>query len=174
MSSDGIVRTAIITDDGLYRPLLTQTWEPNLPWIGWGALNPSKADAYKDDPSVRRMRAFSRAWGYGGFRLVNLHDWRATDPRELKRGQETRSDQWARLFYETATAGPFVLAWGANAGEEGFQIARMIAAQNRLFPLLCLGTTKEGHPRHPLYVRADTEPVPWLVASPKEGADGAN
>lgn len=28
-------------------------------------------------------------------------------------------------------------------------------------PLHCLGTTRDGHPRHPLYFRADAQLVPW-------------
>jgi len=29
------------------------------------------------------------------------------------------------------------------------------------WPLQCWGTTKDGHPRHPLYLPADAERVRW-------------
>jgi hypothetical protein len=30
----------------------------------------------------------------------------------------------------------------------------------------CLGLTKEGHPRHPLFARADSAPVPFSLKEP--------
>lgn len=52
-------------------------------------------------------------------------------------------------------------AWG-NIGallERDRQVYTLIAAAAA--ELLCLGITKTGAPRHPLYVRADTVPAPW-------------
>ncbi len=57
-----------------------------------------------------------------------------------------------------------VAAWGTlitqvSAGEG--QVERI---KRELSPLYCLGTTKAGHPKHPLYLAADTPLVEW---SPK-------
>jgi hypothetical protein len=46
-------------------------------------------------------------------------------------------------------AAPVVAAWGASVP----RISRV--------DLRCLGTTKSGHPRHPLYVKGDHPLVPF-------------
>ena len=60
-----------------------------------------------------------------------------------------------------------VLAWGAH------QKPRQVLSDPReaLYQVMhslklravVLGLTKEGHPRHPLYVAGDTEPQPYVV-----------
>ncbi|HJM80481.1 MAG TPA: DUF1643 domain-containing protein, partial [Prochlorococcaceae cyanobacterium Fu_MAG_72] len=35
-------------------------------------LNPSKASALDDDPTLRRILGFCRSWGYGRLLVVNL------------------------------------------------------------------------------------------------------
>lgn len=36
-------------------------------------LNPSRADATDDDPTVRRCLGFASAWGYGSLLIHNLY-----------------------------------------------------------------------------------------------------
>ncbi|HGT3090075.1 TPA: DUF1643 domain-containing protein [Pseudomonas aeruginosa] len=51
-------------------------------------------------------------------------------------------------------------AWGANAKPERVEAVTSIltAAGGRLW---CLGTTKDGHPRHPLYLPGNQALQPW-------------
>ncbi|MCV6310991.1 DUF1643 domain-containing protein [Pseudomonas aeruginosa] len=63
-----------------------------------------------------------------------------------------------------------VCAWGANAKPERVEAVTSIltAAGGRLW---CLGTTKDGHPRHPLYVRENQALLPWAPrVTPCHGA----
>ena len=46
-------------------------------------LNPSKAGATKNDPTIGRCMALARAWGYGQLRVVNLFVLIATKPKDL-------------------------------------------------------------------------------------------
>jgi hypothetical protein len=58
-----------------------------------------------------------------------------------------------------------VAAWGAHevrGGRDGY--VQWLVGSVDGGELLCLGTTKHGAPRHPLYVRADTRPIPWSAA----------
>jgi hypothetical protein len=48
-----------------------------------------------------------------------------------------------------------IAAWGVHGAYRG----RGAEVARRHSGLQCLGTTKAGHPRHPLYVRGDTRPV---------------
>jgi len=61
--------STIISPCGKYRYLLERKWGIGLPCVTWIMLNPSTADAEKDDPTIRRCIGFSKAWGYGSLRL---------------------------------------------------------------------------------------------------------
>lgn len=124
-------------------------------------LNPSTADDENDDPTIRRCRGFMERWGSAGLLVVNLYALRSTDPRALWEHADPvgpENDHW--LHRAAGEGGEVVCAWGANAKPDRVRIAVALfrAAGARL---LCLGTTKDGHPRHPLYVRGGQPLVPW-------------
>ena len=151
-------KDAEFSDCGRYRYRLSRVWNDRIPSVLFIGLNPSTADAEQDDPTVRRCIGFARQWGYGGMVLVNLFAWRATDPRELKRvidpiGPE--NDRW--IAAEAARAGRIVAIWG-NGGRLG---DRDRAVLRRLGAVYCMGRTKKGCPRHPLYL-AGTTPLERL------------
>ncbi len=52
----------------------------------------------------------------------------------------------------------FVTTWGAFA-EARRRWPRVVELLDR--PLLCLATTADGMPKHPLYLRADLLPITW-------------
>lgn len=152
---------AVFSACGRYRYALRRDLGVLAPRAGsvlWIMLNPSTADAEQDDPTIRRVRRFTLDWGFGSLAVANLYAIRSTDPRPLHLlGDEVRvgveTDAWmARLAAEAST---IVAAWGAH----GCPVrARAVAALVDR-PLFCLGTTRDGHPRHPLYVPAATTPV---------------
>lgn len=134
-------------------------------------LNPSTADAAVDDPTIRRCTGFARAWGYGGLSVVNLYALRAKNPADLKLGLRLEThdpvgpdnDTFLRdTFITAAQRGmPVIAAWGANATSHRVdQVAALAAKAGVKF--LALGTTRHGAPRHPLYLRRDTEPARWV------------
>jgi hypothetical protein len=158
-----IVRAAEISPCGKYRYRLERWWGngPLLPFI---MLNPSTADAYIDDPTIRRCMGFARREKYDGIVVGNQYALRATNPSDLwaaVRSSGIRAalgDNWralAEIEDEACRAGvPVVLAWGAippSATTTSFRRA----------PTVCLGKTAGGMPRHPLYVRADQPLEPW-------------
>lgn len=62
-----------------------------------------------------------------------------------------------------------VAAWGVHCDE--LREARVYSAvHSACVPLYTLGLTKDGHPKHPLYLRADTEPVVWDGPSRRRSA----
>ncbi|HEV8470576.1 MAG TPA: DUF1643 domain-containing protein [Candidatus Limnocylindria bacterium] len=115
-------------------------------------LNPSTADARRDDPTIRRCIGFARGWGFGGVEVVNLFAYRTTDWRELVRVCDpVGPDNSRHLWRAIARAGLVVLAWGAHASS-----SRLLSLPRAR----CLGLTRAGEPRHPLYLRRDVRPVP--------------
>lgn len=164
LRSDEIVRDAVLSPDGVYRYALTRSWDDHAPRDVWIMLNPSTADASLDDPTIRRCMGFSRGWGAGGIWVVNLFALRATNPAELLTHTEPtglHNDTVIDLVMARArdTGGRVIAAWGAHPAAAD----RAVDLMHRTRRLQCLGVTKAGHPRHPLYVRADTAPVYFTV-----------
>ncbi len=67
-----IKKGAVIDKTGLYRYLLWREWEVNQPKLVFIMLNPSKADADIDDPTLRRCINFAKSWGCGSLVIYLL------------------------------------------------------------------------------------------------------
>src|SRR4051812_37498054 len=74
--------------EGAYRYLLWRTWDASRPCALWILLNPSLADAQTDDHTLRRCKAFSASWQFGGLEVVNLFAFRTPYPRDLHRATD--------------------------------------------------------------------------------------
>ena len=126
-------------------------------------LNPSTATAEQDDATIRRCIGFARSWpGYGKLTVLNLFAFRATRPKALK----LSADPIGKLnndaiYIHTDQADLIVCAWGVHGAlyDRGEQVVKGLQARG--LELHCLGLTKDGHPRHPLYVAGNTEPIPF-------------
>ncbi len=159
-------RGAVMSIDQAYRYQLTRRWGDDEASVTWVMLNPSTADADVDDPTIRRCIGFSRSWGFDALTVVNLFAYRATDPKALALADEPVGQVNYRHVREAIedSAG-VVCAWGAHARKvRQFPYTpdvRDLAARCRV-PVFCLGTTKAGDPRHPLYLAADTPLITYL------------
>ena len=148
---------AVFSSDRQYRYRLWRVWDESLPLCLFVMLNPSTADASKNDPTVRRCIGFARSWGYGGLLVGNLFALRSTDPSVLYQAEyPVGSDNDGALFDMARQAGLVIAAWGTH-GKHLDRGAEVIA--NRPSALYHLGLTAGGYPRHPLYVPSATRPV---------------
>jgi len=159
-----MARGAILSDDGLYRYALTREWDTG-PTATFIMLNPSTADAYSDDATIRRCVNYARSWGCGALLVVNLYGLRATDPRELWKAKDPVGPECDVHIVEAVgmareSGGPVVAAWGAHARPD--RIAAVLELPG-IQPLSALAVTATGQPRHPLYLRRGLTPQPWTV-----------
>lgn len=151
-------RGARISDCGGYRYWLSREWGPGPP-LTFVMLNPSTADAEVDDPTIRRCVSFAQREGADACWVVNLFAFRSSDPGALSReddpiGPGNAAEIGVALIAAAVSGLPVVCAWGAHP--VGLQARRLIRrAVDCGAKLVCLGRTKNGSPRHPLYVRAD-------------------
>lgn len=157
--------SAVISNCGRYRYRLDRKWADG-PVMGFIMLNPSTADGEKDDPTIRRCIGFAKREGCGALIVINVFPYRATKPADLwaveapvRIGGPQGEIEFHRAIAEMGTA---VAAWGADARDAEHWIKLRWGGK-----MVCLGKTKDGHPRHPLYVKGDATLVP-LVA--KAGA----
>lgn len=155
-------RSACISDCGRYRYWLRRSWRTGSGVVCFVMLNPSTADAEIDDPTIRRCVSFAQAWGYSALSVRNLFALRATDPRELLKAEDPVGPLGDVELGVAKTADRVVVAWGAKVP---FDRDRKALALLEGAPLWCLGTTKHGHPRHPLYVAGSQPLVPLTSAT---------
>lgn len=131
-------------------------------------LNPSTADATKNDPTTRRCIGFAQRWGFARLVIANLYAYRATVPVQLRQVEDPvgpDNDEWIERLAQNAAE--VIVAWGAFADASEDRIADVVRLIERTRVPRCLGVTQSGRPRHPLYVRYDQPRValPCRVAA---------
>jgi len=165
---------AVVSPCGLYRYRLSRTWGGERPAV-FVMLNPSTADAAEDDPTIRRCIGFARQWHCGGLIVVNLFAFRATSPKDLFAAADpVGPDNLKHVFRAAQDAGQFIAcAWGAHGAfrDQDIAIVRCIRRATEHAHLLCLGTTRDGHPRHPLYLPKTAE---LQLFQPRDGGGDAS
>lgn len=152
-----IQKGAIFSPCRTWRYLLHRIWDESKPYCGFIGLNPSTADETLDDPTIRRCIGFSQDWGYGGYLMFNVFGFRATDPRDMERAPAPIGpDNDQTIFDHARRCGRLVAAWGNHklATSRGEWLCKMLGRE-----IMCLELNKFGTPKHPLYVRADVEPI---------------
>ncbi len=143
---------------GAYRYHLWREWDPDLPPVTFVMLNPSTADATRDDPTIRRCIGFARSWGYGRLEVVNLFAFRAASPGELFAAGDPTGPENA-WWLSRANRTDIVVAWG-NHGRRAAGGVREAVARARTW---CMGLTALGQPVHPLYVPGSRQPRPFVA-----------
>lgn len=154
----GVECSAVFSDDRRYRYELWRRWAPGA-YAMFIGLNPSTADETTDDPTIRRCIGFAKSWGFSALCMTNLFAFRATDPKLMKVEPFPIGgvDNDLALVSLAEAAGIVIAAWGVDGNHR----ERDAVVRSLIPNLQCLGTTKGGHPRHPLYLKKDVTPIPF-------------
>jgi hypothetical protein len=153
---------AVYSDCERYRYSLTRVWDPQGERALFIMLNPSTATEVQNDPTVERCERRARALGFGAFRVLNIFAYRATDPRNMRRAEDpVGAGNDAAILEGIEWADRVICAWGTHGAHlgRGAEVAALLRATGR--PLLHLGLSKAGHPKHPLYIGYKVQPEPW-------------
>lgn len=157
---------ATISPCGMYRYHLERRWDRTKPAQVFIMLNPSTADANLDDPTIRRCISFAKREGAGGIYVVNLFAFRATNPADLLSAENPTGADNAKAIGDALLVARIyktypIAAWGSHAiaRTQAIELARR--ARDFGTKLVCLGVTKDGSPRHPLYVKGDAPLIEW-------------
>ena len=158
----GIHSAALYSPCETYRYALTRVWDEQGPKLLFLMLNPSTATEAKNDPTIERCERRAKALGYGAFRACNLFAFRATEPKDLKKATDPIGpDNLAQILLAARWADCILCAWGTHGTHQGLGPAIRHLLMSEGHALYHLGLTKNGHPRHPLYVRYDARPTKW-------------
>ena len=142
---------AHISDDGVYRYSLRRTWDRRLGSCLFIMLNPSTADANRDDPTIRKCIRYAKAWGFGQLLVGNLFAFRATDKSAMLCQVSPVGPQNDETLVALASeAAVTIAAWGTDGGhlrrdQEVLRLLRPLTA------IQCLGANQNGTPPHPLF-----------------------
>jgi hypothetical protein len=160
MASKGIVRaSAVISPDGRYRYMLERAWHPARGFVLFVGLNPSTADADREDQTSRVCMNYARQWGYGGLLIGNLFAYRSTDRSVLRRVPDPvgpDNDHWLKRLQSKASL--VICAWGESGA---FRSRDKVVLEYLRHPH-CLVQLKDGQPGHPLYKPANLKPTPLV------------
>lgn len=146
-----------------YRYKLTRIWEPEGRKVLFVMLNPSTATEVQNDPTVERCERRARTLGYGGFRVTNIFAWRDTDPKAMRAALDpVGPGNDAAILEGTTWADTVVAAWGTHGThlDRGARVEALLRALAQ--PVYHLGITKDGHPKHPLYISYSEQPRLWF------------
>ena len=159
--ANGVRSSAVYSPCERYRYALRREWGagPRLTFI---MLNPSKATETTNDPTIERCQRRAMRLGFGAMWIANIFAWRETDPKKLrKRRWPEGADNMDQLSNAADWADEILAAWGVHGAHrnQGPCVAETLAPFAE--KLRVLGTTKDGHPRHPLYCAYDMPMQPW-------------
>ncbi len=148
-------KSATISPCGRYRYALERATGVVGPNVAWLMINPSTADAVKDDATIRKVVGFSARAGYGVVLVVNLFAWRSKDVREVRANMTIAEGPWncAAVMEAARISEAVVCAWGPKPW--AYPQAKRVLGWLETHPegprrLLCVGRAKDGAPLHPL------------------------
>ena len=170
---------ASISADGCFRWWLTRRWRQGGRVLIFLGLNPSRADAERVDPTLRRLIGFAGDWGYDALVVVNLFARISPSPSLLRRccdpvglDADAALLRWGQLWAHQADWALWC-GWG-NGGcrfdraEQVMDLLKPVVQQRaERFPLApgpqAIGLTGSGQPRHPLYAprKCRLKPFRW-------------
>ncbi|GMO45237.1 MAG: hypothetical protein Pg6C_07230 [Treponemataceae bacterium] len=161
------------SEDDTYRYALGKEATGKKPLL-WLCVNPSTAKLVQSanppyieyDRTVTRIENISKLHGYDSWVMLNIYSQRATEPvklvtdgNEVGKAHEKNIETIKAIITDNSTV---VAAWGGGAIAERAYLGRYLQSiatkiQQRKIQWCCLGDlTKEGHPRHPSRVAANT------------------
>lgn len=153
-------KTALISPCGNYRYKLGRFWDKSKPIVMFIMLNPSTADAKLDDPTIRRCINFAKSWGYGGLYVGNLFSFRSTDPKNILTCDNPIGEHNLHYLNEMSLkSSSIICAWGNST-----IISKILKKNKNYAPLKeinnlnYLELSKDGTPKHPLYLKGDLFP----------------
>jgi hypothetical protein len=129
--------------------------------IVFGMLNPSVATAEINDPTIRRCIGFAAAWGFRHLSVFNAYGLISPYPEDLwKVPDPVGPDNDSHILDIVSDADMVIAAWGVNITREREKAVRGLLAAAGM-KLHHLGLTKDGHPKHPLYLPKTVTPTEW-------------
>ncbi len=157
--------SATISDCGRYRYDLDRETGEGAGSVLWVMLNPSTADATNPDPTITRCIGFTKRWNFARLKVVNLFAYRSAYPEDLRTASDIVDLRNIKtLLDEVSVHDRVVFAWGGGLKYAGTKKWMADYAARIFQDAQCFGLNGDGTPKHPLYLKYETELVPYTWA----------
>lgn len=156
--------TAPLELDVGYRWVLERSWLDGDGLVCFVMLNPSTADDFRDDATVRRIVRFAQRDGFGGLVVVNLYARRATQPSDLFAVGLELAIGFVNdgvILAQASRADRVVAAWGNHGRRHGRGDAIRAMLEENGVALYHFGVTAQHQPVHPCRLPRSAELSPW-------------
>ena len=155
-----ITAEANVSPCGQYRYWLSRSWDNEKPIGCFICINPSKATALYSDQTMGNCNNLAAKWGWGGFYIVNLFAYMATDQSDMKKQKNKEGDRNNdAIEYITRKSDCIVLAWGNDYKTRAKEILKLLSG-NKLY---CINKNKGGGFLHPNRIKYEDYPKPICI-----------
>lgn len=160
---EGISAAVFSDSNRKFRYALWRIWQPTGDKLLFIGLNPSTANDIKDDPTIRRLIGFAKAWGYGGLFVGNLFSLVSANPTNLwcvssQEQPNGPNDMAIKRMRELSRV--VMVGWGNEGIKAGTRPKEVLSLVGGL--VFCLKTTKVGEPGHPLYMPLSSHLIQYV------------
>jgi len=146
-------KAAFFSGDRKHRFVLIREWDNTKPAISFIGLNPSTANEHEDDPTIRRVIAFAKSFGFGKVYMLNLFSFVTPYPKDLLNAIDLNHTNDSYIKEYTSLSKNVIFCWG---NFETFGRDKKVIS---MIPYgFCLGKNANGSPKHPLYLKSNTPP----------------
>lgn len=163
-----------VDDDPTIRKLMSYMRQ----WYPLQVTGEPERDAL-ESKDHRYRYSLTRTWkskGYVDLVVVNLYAYRATQPKDLWQaeqngvsivGESIENPMYYRIVNDkvisssVSVADHVIAAWGCDrrATKRADEVIRLLLGQSA--PIEALELSKDGHPKHPLFLRKNLKPCLW-------------
>ena len=126
-------------------------------------MNPSTADENVLDNTLKKCMYYTQEWKYGGMIIANIFALRSTNPSSLKGHPDPIGEGNNSAILDVVWKTDVLIAGWGSFGHLGKFVDKRILDVLTLLSAIspgavvgCLGTNKDGNPKHPLYLRKDS------------------
>lgn len=152
---------AIMSPDDKHRYMLSRVWDDTKGIVMFIGLNPSRADDKYNDPTITRCINFAKSWGFGGMFFANLYSFRTPYPNVLIENINDAVGVLCDMYLldMIMCSDKIVCCWGSwnFIQEREKKVLSMIKSP------YCFGLNKDGHPKHPLYLKSTSLVEPLKI-----------
>lgn len=147
------LKGACFSADGKHRLSLWRIWDEHLPKAMCIGLNPSNANADKDDPTISNLRKALAKLGFGGVIMMNCFTIISSKPsilQDIDINDPENTDNQYNIGHEAEQCEVVIFAWGTfkAVAETGID-KRWI----EMFPKAkCFGHNQDRTPIHPMFL----------------------
>ena len=162
------------TNDNKYRYALGEVQDNSNKILFCFGINPSKATPQKLDPTAKRIQRIAKEHGYDSWIVLNVCAQRATEPNDMDETQNSILHKEnlkiiTELLNKYSLCSDILFAYGDLISKRTYlkknlcEIISIIKTNNYGGHCYCLGKTKSGNARHPLYQKIDTPFIPFSL-----------